>query len=116
VDAVIAGEGHTANVLDDEGDRVHGLAVGRGGLVEGVPAEGGRVREDLLGVAEADGLVEPLATGGVGGRVRGVERDCAGRRGQGQEGSDCGQVELHLCCASSVAGMDQLLNFGCRYL
>jgi hypothetical protein len=52
----------------------------------------------LLGVAEADGLVEPLAAGGVGGRVRGVERDCARRRDQGQEGSDCGEVELHLCC------------------
>jgi len=71
------------------------------------PDEGGRVGEDLLGVVDADGLVEPCAAGGVRRRVRRVERDGAGRRrgrGQGQEGSDRGDVKLHLvlqvgwCC------------------
>ncbi|PUZ38489.1 hypothetical protein GQ55_9G200800 [Panicum hallii var. hallii] len=85
VDAVGPRGGDAADVLDDKGDRVHRPAVGGAGLVEGVPDEGGRVGKDLLGVVEADGLVEPFAAGGVGRRVRRVERDGAGRRrGRGQ--------------------------------
>jgi hypothetical protein len=80
VDPVGAREGHAADVLDDEGHRVDGLAVGGAGLVEGVPDERGRVGQDLLGVVEADGLVEPLPAGGIGRRVRRVERHGAGRR------------------------------------
>lgn len=118
VDAVGAGEGHAVDVLDDEGDLVDGLAVVGAGLVEGVPDEGGRVGEDPLGVVEADGLVEPLAAGGVGRRVRRVERDGGGRRrgrGQGQEGSDRGDVRLlHLVLVlqALVAPMIRLLVIG----
>ncbi|KAG2548229.1 hypothetical protein PVAP13_9KG154685 [Panicum virgatum] len=75
-DHAAAGEGRgaAADVRDDEGHRVDGLAVGGAGLVEGAPDEGGRVGEHLGRVGEPHGLVEPLAAGGAGRRVRRVER------------------------------------------
>ena len=102
VDVAADGEGHTADVHDDEGHRVDRPAVAGAGLVEGVPDEGGRVREDLLRVVEANSLVEALAAGGVRRGVRRLERDGAGRSGsrrrsQEQEGSDRGDMKLHSC-------------------
>jgi hypothetical protein len=108
-DNVAAGDGGAAEVSgddirDDEDDRVERLAVSGAGLVEGVvPDERGRVGEDPLREIDADGLVEPLAAWGVRRHVLHVERDGAGRsgRGQGQEGSDRGDVQLHRSCAGT---------------
>ncbi|PUZ38485.1 hypothetical protein GQ55_9G200400 [Panicum hallii var. hallii] len=70
VDAVGAREGDAAGVLDDEGDRVHGLALGGAVLVEGAPDEGGRVGEDTPGVPEPDGLVEAPAADAAAARAK----------------------------------------------
>lgn len=92
VDAVAAGEGHAANVLDDEGDGADGLAAaGAGaGLVEGLPAEGGGVREHSPRVCDADIPAEPLAARRARRGVRRAEPDRAAGRGchAGQERSE----------------------------
>jgi hypothetical protein len=92
VDAVAAGEGHAANVLDDEGDGADGLAAaGAGaGLVEGLPAEGGGVREHSPRVCDADIPAEPLAARRARRGIRRAEPDRAAGRGchAGQERSE----------------------------
>lgn len=50
------------------------------------------------------------ATSGVGCCVRGVERNRARRRGQGQEGRNCSDMDVHLSCTSSVL-VDGLVTF-----
>jgi len=88
VDAVAAGEGHAADVLDDEGDGADGLAAAGAGLAEGLPAKGGGVREHSPRVRDADVPAEPLAARRARRGVRRAERDRAGGRHAGQERSE----------------------------
>jgi len=71
VDVAADGEGHTADVLDDEGHSVDRPAVAGAGLVEGAPDEGGRVREVLDAVIVASNVTAPaVAVADAAARTR----------------------------------------------
>lgn len=105
LDSVPGGLGYRIDVVNhSEGDGVVVPTVFRVGLVEGGPDEGRGLGEHLLGVVDANVLVESLAAGGVRNRVRRVESHGAGRGGQGQEeeeGSGRCNGSLHRVCVAS---------------